>query len=76
MGLSILEVSHRSPQFSAVIDEAVQLVKELLNLDDRYEVLFLTGGASTQFFYDCNEFITARWYGLLCRYRQLVFQSY
>ena len=50
MGLSILEISHRSPQFSAVLDEATSLTKELLNLSDEFEVLFLTGGASSQFF--------------------------
>lgn len=49
-GLSILEISHRSPEFLAVLDEAVQLVHELLNMGDEYAVLFLTGGASTQFF--------------------------
>ncbi|MEM1324046.1 MAG: 3-phosphoserine/phosphohydroxythreonine transaminase [Bacteroidota bacterium] len=50
MGLSILEISHRSPEFTAVMNEAVALVKELLHLSDDYAVLFLTGGASSQFF--------------------------
>jgi len=50
MGLSILEISHRSKQFVSVMDEAVKLTKELLGLDDNYEVLFLTGGASSQFY--------------------------
>ena len=50
MGLSILEISHRSKQFAAVMDEAMSLGKELLGLSDDYEVLFLTGGASSQFF--------------------------
>jgi phosphoserine aminotransferase len=49
-GLSILEISHRSPEFTAILNEAVQLVHELLNMGDEYAVLFLTGGASTQFF--------------------------
>lgn len=48
-GLSILEISHRSVDFQAVMDEAQQLVKELLNLDAGYSVLFLQGGASLQF---------------------------
>ena len=48
-GLSILEVSHRSPEYVAVMEEARSLVKELLNLNDDYEVLYLQGGASTQF---------------------------
>ena len=50
MGLSILEISHRGPEFVAVLNEAVDLVKQLFNLSDDYEVLFLTGGASSQFF--------------------------
>ncbi len=48
-GLSILEVSHRSKEFQAVVDEAVALTKELLNIPEGYHVLFLGGGASTQF---------------------------
>ncbi len=49
-GLSILEIGHRTPLFQAVMDEAVALVKELMDLDSDQEVLFLHGGASTQFF--------------------------
>lgn len=49
-GLSILEIGHRTPLFQAVMDEAVALVKELMDLSDDQEVLFLHGGASTQFF--------------------------
>lgn len=48
-GLSILEISHRSPEFEAVMNEAVSLVKELLHVPDGYSVLFLQGGASLQF---------------------------
>ncbi len=48
-GLSILEISHRSKEFQAVIDEASALVKELLNIPDGFSVLWLGGGASTQF---------------------------
>ncbi len=47
--LSILEISHRSKDFQAVIDEAVALFKELLDIPKGYSVLFLGGGASTQF---------------------------
>ena len=50
-GLSILEISHRSQAFDDVLVEAEQLVRELLNVGDDYGVLFLSGGASTQFFY-------------------------
>lgn len=49
-GLSILEIGHRTDLFQAVMDEAISLVKELMKLDDQHEVLFLHGGASTQFF--------------------------
>lgn len=48
-GLSVLEVSHRSKEFQAVIDEAMALVKELLEVPEGYSVLFLGGGASMQF---------------------------
>lgn len=48
-GLSILEISHRAPEFVAVMDEAISLVKELLNVPAGYSVIFLQGGASTQF---------------------------
>ncbi len=49
-GLSILEIGHRTPLFQAVLDEAIALVKELMQLDSRREVLFMHGGATTQFF--------------------------
>jgi phosphoserine aminotransferase len=48
-GLSILELGHRTPSFEAVMSEARELVRELMQLDDQHEVLFLHGGASTQF---------------------------
>ncbi len=48
-GLSILEVSHRSKEFVAVMDEAQALVKELLDVPEGYHVLYLGGGASLQF---------------------------
>jgi phosphoserine aminotransferase len=49
-GLSILEIGHRTPLFQSVLNEAVQLVKDLMKLDADHEVLFLHGGATTQFF--------------------------
>lgn len=48
-GLSILEIGHRTALFQDVMDEARALVRELMQLDDEHEVLFLHGGASTQF---------------------------
>lgn len=50
MGLSLIEISHRSKNFEAVMDEARQLVKDILGLSDRYEVLFLQGGATLAFY--------------------------
>jgi phosphoserine aminotransferase len=49
-GLSILEIGHRTKTFQAVIDEAIHTLRELMKLDNDHEVLFLHGGASTQFF--------------------------
>lgn len=48
-GLSILEIGHRTSTFQSIMDEARALVKELMQLSDNHEVLFLHGGASTQF---------------------------
>ncbi len=48
-GLSILEIGHRTPLFQPVMEEARQLVRELMGLDADHEVLFLHGGATTQF---------------------------
>ncbi|WP_293933654.1 3-phosphoserine/phosphohydroxythreonine transaminase [Sphingobacterium sp. UBA6645] len=48
-GLSILEVSHRSKEFEAVVVETERLVRELLNVPQGYSILFLQGGASQQF---------------------------
>ncbi len=49
IGMSILEISHRSKDFQAIIDEAVALFKEQLGVPEGYHVLFLGGGASMQF---------------------------
>ena len=48
-GMSVIEVSHRSKEWQAVMDETEALWKEILNIPDGYKVLFLGGGASTQF---------------------------
>jgi phosphoserine aminotransferase len=48
-GLSILEIGHRTSHFQSVLDAAIGSVKRLMQLDDQYEVLFLHGGATTQF---------------------------
>lgn len=48
-GLSVMEMSHRSKIYEGIINEAKENLKQILNLDDEHEVLFLQGGASTQF---------------------------
>ncbi len=50
MGLSILEISHRSKEFLAVLSEAEALIREILGIGDEYGVLFLSGGGSSQFY--------------------------
>ncbi|MCB0527488.1 MAG: 3-phosphoserine/phosphohydroxythreonine transaminase [Saprospiraceae bacterium] len=50
MGLSLLELSHRGPEFTAIIEEANALMREIIGLPEEYHVLWLTGGASTQFY--------------------------
>ena len=48
-GMSVMEMSHRSPVYDAIIKEAQVLLRRLMNIPDNYKVLFLQGGASTQF---------------------------
>ena len=48
-GLSLMEISHRAKDFQPVVDEAVALVKELLDIPEGYSVIFLGGGASLEF---------------------------
>ena len=48
-GMSVMEMSHRSPDYEAIINEAEVMLRKLMNIPDNYKVLFLQGGASTQF---------------------------
>jgi phosphoserine aminotransferase len=48
-GLSIMEMSHRSPEFVSVAEKAEQDLRDLMGIPDQYKVLFLQGGASSQF---------------------------
>ena len=48
-GMSVMEMSHRSPDYEAIINEAEAMLRKLMNIPDNYKVLFLQGGASTQF---------------------------
>lgn len=49
IGLSLLEISHRSKEFTAILEESMSLIKDLLNVPDDYTILFLQGGANMQF---------------------------
>lgn len=48
-GLSVMEMSHRSPVYETIIQDAERLLREVMQIPDNYKVLFLQGGASTQF---------------------------
>ena len=48
-GMSVMEMSHRSPDYEAIIEKAQSDLRRLMNIPDNYKVLFLQGGASTQF---------------------------
>ena len=48
-GMSVMEMSHRSPEYQAIIDAAEATLRKLMQIPDNYKVLFLQGGASTQF---------------------------
>ena len=49
-GMSIMEISHRSKEYAAMHAEASDLVRKLMNIPDNYKILWLQGGASTQFY--------------------------
>ena len=48
-GMSVMEMSHRSPDYEAIIKDAEAMLRKLMSIPDNYKVLFLQGGASTQF---------------------------
>ncbi|MBE7036522.1 MAG: 3-phosphoserine/phosphohydroxythreonine transaminase [Ruminococcaceae bacterium] len=48
-GMSVMEMSHRTPEYEAIINGAEALLRELMNIPENYKVLFLQGGASSQF---------------------------
>jgi len=49
-GIGLMEISHRSPEFQSVVDSAEELLRKLMGIPIKYKVLFLQGGASSQFF--------------------------
>ncbi len=48
-GMSVMEMSHRSPEYEQIIADAEAMLRKLMNIPDNYKVLFMQGGASTQF---------------------------
>lgn len=56
-GASLLEMSHRSPEYTEINEQATSRLKQLLGADDDWEVLFLQGGASTQFMVVAHNFL-------------------
>lgn len=60
IGLSLIEMSHRSKEFEAVVAECESLFKELLNIPDGYKVFFVGGGASTQFYQIPSNFLKGK----------------
>ena len=57
-GMSVMEMSHRSADYEAIIQEAEADLRKLMNIPDNYKVLFLQGGASTQFASVCYNLLT------------------
>jgi phosphoserine aminotransferase len=57
-GMSVMEISHRSPEYDKVHNDAITLVKELMGINDSYKVMFVGGGASTQFAYIPMNFLS------------------
>ena len=70
-GMSVMEMSHRSKDYEAIINDAEALVRELMNVPDNYKVLFLQGGGSSQFAMiplnlgnknkKCDVIVTGQW---------------
>ncbi len=59
-GLSLLSISHRTKDFEDVINEAQALLKELINIPDNYKIIFVGGGASTQFYHIAANFLKGK----------------
>lgn len=59
-GLSLMEMSHRGPEIVSIMENAESLVRELLGVSDKYAVLFLTGGASSQFFMSAMNLFSSK----------------
>ena len=57
-GMSIIEMSHRSPEYDALHKETKDLLRELMEIPEDYEILFIQGGGSTQFLMTAANFFT------------------
>lgn len=60
-GMSIVEISHRSPEYAALHQETKSLLRELLNVPEDYEILFIQGGGSVQFLMSAANFFTKKY---------------
>lgn len=67
-GMSVMEMSHRSKAYDAIITKTQERMRSIMNIPDNYKVLFLQGGATSQFSMVPPEFV-AKGYGRLCRDR-------
>ncbi|MFR9503711.1 MAG: 3-phosphoserine/phosphohydroxythreonine transaminase [Rikenellaceae bacterium] len=59
-GLSLLSISHRTPDFENVLNEAKALLSELINIPENYKIIFVGGGASTQFYQIAANFLKSK----------------
>jgi len=57
-GLSVMEMSHRSPEYDEIHNQAINNIRKIMSIPDNYHVLFLQGGASTQFFHIPYNFLS------------------
>lgn len=71
-GMSVMELSHRSTEYDAVHQKAKSLLKELMDIPDDYDILFLQGGASLQFSIFADELFNTGKNGALHRNRRMV----
>ena len=75
IGLSLIEISHRSNEFKAIMEEACYLSLQLLGLEGKgYRAMFLQGGASLQFLDECLQFVRKK--SGLYQFGNMVHQSY
>lgn len=74
-GMSIIEMSHRSNEYAALHAETKQLLRELMEIPEDYEIMFIQGGGSTQFLMTAANFHTKK-IRRLCQHRRLGQKGY